>query len=700
MYWPGLLRSGAHHSAERIPMDLKDIQSKFKQLGLRDRPSQLHMIQCVFDALKKEHILCIEAPTGTGKTLSYLLASEMARTDKRKIVVSTATIALQEQLISKDLPLLERLLNKKIRYAIAKGRQNYLCLAKLYQDEEQADIFGDNRSVDYLKNQVTSQFWNGDKEELSQSVPDQEWQNVTTNSAGCSGKNCQYYEQCYFYKARNKIHTADFIITNHSLLLSDIELGAGILLPDPIDNIYIIDECHHLPQRSISHFAKTSKLLGAMEWINQINFNVQRAIATKSIANSWLSKINPSTARLVETIKQLKAQLDLNTFQFSENIWRIVPQDVAQFSMVQPIATESSNLQQYCDEIQKTLENELELLDDKSSEHFQLLAKQLTQMKFIASKVGEFATTWRLFCLPQQEKQPPIARWFEKTLDDYYCHCSPINASQQLKELLWDKIANGALLCSATVRSLGSFNNFLRKTGLKQLKQTRTETMPAIFNYKNSIIFIPKMQYEPSGNQQHNHRREAIELLTQLILPKSGTLVLFTSKSAMHETFQQLAPHIIFDVLMQGEQSKQKLIETHKKRIEQQRRSIIFGLASFAEGIDLPAEYCQHVIIHKLPFAVPSDPIELTRSEWISQHKLNPFTLATLPETSTRLTQYVGRLIRQEDDIGVVTILDRRLYSKQYGKQLLGNLPPFSRLINSSVEVLKQQPMIAELFKL
>src|SRR3990167_4462347 len=679
-------------------MDLKDIQQKLQRLGLRDRPSQLHMIQSTFEAIEQQHILCIEAPTGTGKTLSYLIASEMARKPKQKVIISTATIALQEQLVSKDLPLLEKCLDKKIRYTLAKGRQNYLCLAKLQDDVAQSDFFLNHDAMDCLRQHIDNHFWNGDKEELSAPIAGSDWQRVTTNSAGCSGKHCQFYENCYFFKARNKIYTADYIITNHSLLLSDIELGGGVLLPEPENNIYILDECHHLPHRSVAHFAKTSKIMGSIEWINPVNFSVQRAIAKKHVASSWQQKVNQCTLRLVEHIKQLKAQLDLNLLHFIENIWRITTDAIAAFESIKSIAQLSSELQHYCEEIQKTLEDEAEFMTDKTGEDYQQLNNLLTQFKFILSKVSDFSATWQLFCQVQPDKQPPIARWFEKINDDYYCHCSPINVSQQLKELLWKKVENGALLCSATVRSLGSYDTFLRKTGLKQLENVKTKTMPAIFNYQHSVIFIPKMQYEPSGQQQQAHRQEANALLHQLILPQSGTLVLFTSRQAMQEALQQLRADIALDVLTQGQHSKLKLIETHKKRIDQGRRSIIFGLASFAEGIDLPAEYCQHVIIHKLPFAVPSDPIELTRSEWISQHKRNPFMLATLPETSIKLTQYVGRLIRQESDIGIVTILDRRLYSKNYGKQLLENLPPFFRLINSSIETLKKQPQIAELF--
>ncbi len=686
-------------------MDQKDIKQRFETFNLRHRPSQLEMIKQVDTAVKSKQIACIEAPTGTGKTLSYLLGTYNAKTKKQNVIISTATIALQEQLIKKDLPLLEQIVDEKIRFAIAKGRQNYLCLAKLNQDE-QVDLFSGNDEIDYLRAQVETHFWDGDKENLNDSVAPQTWQSVTTDSVGCSGKRCEFYDKCYFFKARNKMHLADFIVTNHSLLLSDLSLGSGVLLPEPENNVYIIDECHHLPHRAISHFAKSSPVLGATEWINQVGFSVGRAIASKDLSAHWQTKINQCTLALVEQIKALKIFLDTNSKLFKDSDgWRIQENEIDQFEAIKHIVIYSRELANSIEEISKSLELELELKKpNKDDESYEKLNKHYIQFKFLMSRVSDFYATWMLFCQQRKAKEPPIARWFEKIMlhnsptGDYRCHCSPINVSSDLKELFWNKVKNGVILCSATIRSLGSFDNFLKKTGLHLIKNVNTFTMPAIFNYQQSVIFVPTMQHEPSGQNQQSHRLEVLDLLPQLILPKAGTLVLFTSKSAMTETYDRLPPDIVFDVLMQGKKSKTKLIESHKNCIRSGNRSIIFGLASFAEGIDLPADYCQHVIIHKLPFAVPSSPVELTRSEWISQHNLNPFMMATLPETSIKLTQYIGRLIRQEDDTGIVTILDRRLYSKSYGKKLLENLPDFARLINCSIDQLKKQKSVAEIF--
>lgn len=680
-------------------MDLHTIQQKMQRAKLRHRPSQLEMIEKVSKNFQERRFLCIEAPTGTGKTLSYLLGAALQREEGQKIVISTATLALQDQLIDKDLPLLEQLLEGKISYAVAKGRANYLCHQRLAQLREEPDLFAERDYLDDLEKLLDSPFWQGERDSLPLSLSDAQWAPLTTTSAGCSTKKCPFYDQCFYFKARNKMFAASLVVTNHSLLLADIELGGGVLLPDPKNTRYIIDECHHLPSRALTHFAKGTPLLRATDWINGLNQAIARAVTGKQLASSWHSKITQLTLLLVNKIKELKALLDANTLHFQEGIWRVLPEHLPSFAVCEELLTLSHELRQCFTSILTSMETDAEMIADKKSEAYEQHLRQLTQLRFLYSLGENFWSTWELFCQKPAAKEPPIARWFEANEDDYRCFCSPINVSLKLKALFWDKITQGALCCSATLRSLGSFDNFLRKSGLKLLEQVSTAVMPAIFNYTNSVIFVPAMQHEPSGLAQQAHRQEALTLLEDLILPLSGTLVLFTSQAAMQETFAQLRVDLAAKVLMQGSQPRAKLLETHKKRIDAGEGSTLFGLASFAEGIDLPARYCQHVIIHKLPFTVPSDPIEKTRSEWITQHQLNPFELATLPETSTRLTQYVGRLIRQEEDIGIVSILDRRLYTKPYGKRLLDNLPPFTRLIKAPISSLKQQPGLSELFE-
>jgi ATP-dependent DNA helicase DinG len=251
-------------------MDINEIAQKLKAAGLNRRPSQLTMIQEAYNALHKKRIICIEAPTGTGKTISYGIAAYLAKTDKQ-VVISTATVALQEQLYQKDLPLLNQVLGVNVRAALAKGRRRYVCHARVFNDDLQVDIFNRQDYQQQLRTLLEKGEWEGDRDQLDISVTDAQWAEVSTDSIGCSGKSCTFYQQCAFYKARQKWQQADFVITNHSLLLSDLSLGGGVLLP-PIDkSVYILDECHHFPDKALDHFAQSAPLLDSLEWINPFN---------------------------------------------------------------------------------------------------------------------------------------------------------------------------------------------------------------------------------------------------------------------------------------------------------------------------------------------------------------------------------------------------------------------------------------------
>jgi ATP-dependent DNA helicase DinG len=684
-------------------MDIDEIAQKLTATGLNHRPSQLTMISEAYHALHSNRIICLEAPTGTGKTISYGIAAYLAKTDKQVVVISTATIALQEQLYQKDLPLLSRVLGVNVRAALAKGRRRYVCHARVFNDDLQVDIFSRQDYQQQLRTLLENGAWEGDRDQLDMPMTDAQWAEVSTDSAGCSGKLCAFYQQCAFYKARQRWQQTDFVITNHSLLLSDLTLGGGALLP-PIDkSVYILDECHHFPDKALDHFAQSAPLLDSLEWINPFNTAVNKAVQNASLTEARQKLLQEYSHQLVQTLQPLQQLLQQNSALFTENYnkestWRCTEDQTDVFALAQPVYQASTKFAGECGQLLSEFEESLKMAGN-DPEKQQRLTKLIAQFGFFSSRADNLCQTFQLFCQPRQAQEPPLARWFVKnTRGQYFCHAAPLNVSQQLKNLLWDKLTAGALLCSATVRAVGDFSDFRRKTGLHQNPQLTEVALDTCFDYSKSVLFVPKMRVEPQGNEQSQHWEEAIQLLPELILPRGGTLVLFTSKAAMEKTFARMPSTLQADILMQGALGKPVLLAAHKNRVQAANRSILFGLASFGEGLDLPADLCQHVIIHKLPFAVPTTPVELTRNEWLTQNRRNPFELATLPATSIRLAQYVGRLIRQETDIGIVTILDKRLYSKPYGAKLLKNLPGFKQLLNNSVETLKQTTTVAHLF--
>ena len=669
-------------------MDIDTLIKRFPRHGLAQRPTQRQMMEAVLTTLSQKSTLCIEAPTGTGKTLSYLLAGWLALKPKQHLVISTATVALQGQLIEKDLPLLRQLTQQDLSIAIAKGRGRYVCLAKLYDQTQQTDLISESADLTRLQQQLETNQWDGDRDHLTLSIKDSEWQQLTTDANGCTGKHCQFFEECVFFKARRKQHKASIIVTNHSLLLSDLELGGGAILPEPEQCMYIIDECHHLPNQAIHHFSKSTTVMGHIDWINTLTKLINRGAQQGFFNTDLPSTLQPLTHNLVESLKALSDYLDTQSKHFSEEEWLLSPTDIQTLDpLTSTLLSAAHHLLQHVNRLDSDIKDTIDQREKQKKAPDNELNRASNGLGFILSRLSNLVETFRQLCHERAPNEAPIAKWITQH-QHYQIHTAPINISKTLQQTLWQRDTLGIVLCSATVRALGSFSDFRRRTGLTENTTTELAIEP-FFDYKQSILFVPSMQHAPQGTSQSDHQTEALKHIQSLILPNSGTLVLFTSRRAMEQTYADLPDALAADVLMQTHTSKQQLIKRHKDRIRAGQRSVLFGLASLGEGIDLPADFCEHVIIHKLPFSVPTTPIERTRNDWLKAHKKNPFMLSTLPDASLKLTQYVGRLVRQDTDRGIVTILDKRLYSKPYGKQLLNGLPSFAPIINQPIEAMK-----------
>jgi ATP-dependent DNA helicase DinG len=260
---------------------------------------------------------------------------------------------------------------------------------------------------------------------------------------------------------------------------------------------------------------------------------------------------------------------------------------------------------------------------------------------------------------------------------DIAINASPIQAAELLKDRLWGS-CYGAVLTSATLKSLGNFNTLQRETGVPN--SAYFLSVAGAFNYgEAATVRVPSDAVE--GNSVEDHSQYIVDNLESMVEDKAGTLVLFSSKRQMEQVYDQLPNHLAKIILIQGQYSNREMIRLHKERIDQGKTSVLLGLASFAEGVDLPGDYCKHVVIAKLPFAVPDDPLHEALSEWIEARGGNSFFDISLPIASLRLIQACGRLLRTESDTGTVSILDRRLITKRYGAQLLDALPPFRREI-------------------
>lgn len=657
--------------------------------------------------LGEKHIAVIEAGTGTGKTLSYCLAAiPIAKSMGKKLIISTATVALQEQILHKELPDLLKHTQLQFRYTLAKGRGRYLCLNKLegYIDTQETlvdDMFAglfeqhlSDKDVNTLLYQemdsaLKSSSWDGDKDNWEGILRDQDWQRMTTDHQQCTNRNCANFSACPFYKARAEIETAEIIIANHDLVLADLSLGGGAILTAPDETIYVFDEGHHLPDKAIGHFRHEIRLQQSIQWLRQLEKNLvnlkQELSDEISLTGQVLLKI-PQQIQSIVNFTQYAQQglapfisenhLDADNANYRFEFGRI-PDELRQLSYslctsYQKLFNSIENIQ---DECKKVKQNEGMGMIQEVAEIW------LPILGVILSRLEQSKSLWQLYSTADDQQYPPNARWlsiFGQGMEqDILLGGSPILAAHTLRQQLWSKCF-GAIITSATLTALNEFHRFNMRSGVPSETEYLRVLSPFDFANKGELI-IPKMHCEP--NQVEQHTNAIIEYLNEHINLEAGSLVLFSSRKQMEEVSLRLKAALQAIMLVQGEQSKRVILDAHKEKIDAEKGSLLLGLASFAEGVDLPGNYLTHVIIAKIPFAVPDDPVEATLAEWIQVRGGNPFMEITIPDASLRLVQATGRLLRSENDEGKVCILDKRLISKRYGKQLIQSLPPYKLTI-------------------
>jgi ATP-dependent DNA helicase DinG len=304
----------------------------------------------------------------------------------------------------------------------------------------------------------------------------------------------------------------------------------------------------------------------------------------------------------------------------------------------------------------------------------------LAEAGFMLQRLENLQALWFMYTKSDSEKGAPMARWLEKITSkrqDYLLSASPIEVGFTLENMLWSQ-CEGAVLCSATLRALNSFDHFRFQAGLKNNDGSQYQQVDSPFDYQNnSQLVIAKMDNEASAP---DFTDEVITKLPKYLKQGSASLVLFSSYWQMNKVAQTLREDFKLDIMVQGELSRQQIIAQHKKRCDDNKESIIFGTQSFSEGLDLPGDYLNNLIITKLPFSVPTSPVEQAQAEYVTAKGGNPFMTLSVPDTSKKLVQACGRLLRNEMDEGVITLLDKRVVTKRYGKQLLDSLPPFSRV--------------------
>ncbi|ATX81745.1 ATP-dependent DNA helicase DinG [Mariprofundus ferrinatatus] len=578
--------------------------------GYARRDEQILLADEIAEAFEKRGLLLAEAETGTGKTLAYLIP---ALRSSDKVLISTHTRSLQDQLVHRDLPAVQKALGASRRVALLKGRSNYLCPQRLKRSltSAQPEIWQQKSLLKVQKWSDSSR--DGDLSGLDFDVFAKGIGAMVTATADqCLGSRCGDFENCPLMKARQKAQSADIVVTNHSLLLADAALKSGEygeILPG--FDAYVLDEAHALPELACQHFGVQLTRLTLITWLNDV-----QSLLDEMGDEPVLKK------ELVEIGRELLDAWQKGAMEEVENHWGDMLKRV-----------------------------------DARRERSEELARVADRAEQIAADIAMV-----------REPGEGYVGWSDGEPDNRRYVVAPVETGPVLKQHLWDRPAAFVLL-SATLRVSGSFDYSKQRLGFEDAVES---FHPSPFDYgRQAMIYLPRTLPDPRSEQGISAMTDEMETLIRA--SHGRAFVLFTSWQALTQIGPELARRLPWNVLIQGESgSRDAILETFRS----DTHSVLCGTRSFWEGVDVPGEALSLVIIDKMPFAPPNDPLLKARIKRCEELGGSGFRDIQLPEAIATLRQGAGRLIRSVHDRGVMALLDSRLYVKGYGREVARNLPP------------------------
>lgn len=668
--------------------------------GFSTRRSQSQMIGVVSRALSHSGgVGVVEAPTGVGKSLGYLTAGvPIALATKKKLVISTGTVALQSQLVERDIPNFLKATGIEATVALAKGRTRYLCTrnaAEAHGDGAQEGMFDDEQPLfdrplapiemdlaQSLSKAFLEGRWNGDLDNAPETISNTLRSRITTPASGCAGRKCAYSAQCAVLRSRNTVREAQIVVTNHALLLSALSIGESDngqpLIAPPSDMLLVLDEGHHIGNVAIDQGAASLALDEMAKRTGRLQVLI--AASYRAVDKDKLGNLLPNEAieAAAKVSKQLKAFRDVIDRSWrpdpaaQEPMWRAPNGRLPEIWMpdIEAIADDTRALFNWAHAaLTQVAKGKPE---DAARERLQ---RNLGMALEMIEQQHNLWTGWRR---EDKEGQPPTARWITLSRDgDLVLHGSPVSAANVLRKLLWDEV-DSVVMTSATLTGGGDFQALAIDNGIPA--EAEMVSLASPFDLPNQAqLIVPAFPVTPDDKE--GHPKEIAKYLVKELDWGKGSIVLFTSRWKMEKVAELMPAAQRKHVLVQGETAKQKMIDEHLRRTSAGEGSVLFGLNSFGEGLDLPGEACTTVVITQVPFAVPTDPQTSTLSEWFESRGLNAFNLIAIPHALRTLTQFSGRLIRTSTDTGRVIILDSRLLTRRYGKRIIDSLPPFKRMI-------------------
>jgi len=607
--------------------------------GYEFRASQLEMAKIADTAFQKKQHVIIEAGTGTGKTLAYLIP---AIRSGRRVVISTATKSLQEQLFQKDVPFLQKHFAPNLKAALMKGRNNFLCRTKVNQMDGQGQAV--LKGIDEVDWFTQIRDWSrltetGDRAELTFLPDDAElWHRIDARSDLCTGQKCPDFNRCFITAMHQRAQEADLIIVNHHLFFADLAIRQddfGSILPEY--SAVVFDEAHEIEDVASDYFGRRVSSY-QFEELARDTENMLRVLHIQAPAlRKHLTRVRERARGFFEIFPEREGR-----FPFGANERKaFLDQNHEAFSDLAAAV--------------KRIETELSALTPKPEEVI-ALARRAAELR------REFG-----FLLESEEKS--YVYWYERRNKGIILTATPIDVSEILREKLFDRF-DSVVLTSATLAVGGRFDYLKQRLGV----QPATEVvLPQEFNFQEQALL-----YIPTGLPDVRHEtfssRAAQEIVQLLEISKGRAFCLFTSYAQMRDVHQRVSGSVKFPLLLQGTAPRSILLD----RFRSTPNAVLFATASFWQGVDVPGTQLSCVIIDKLPFAVPSDPIVAARVRALQEDGRNAFAEYQVPEAVLALKQGFGRLIRSKTDRGILAILDNRISRMQYGRIFLESLPGYT----------------------
>jgi ATP-dependent DNA helicase DinG len=625
--------------------------------GYELRPSQLDMADAVERALADDRTLIVEAGTGTGKTLAYLIP---AIESGRKIIVSTGTRALQDQIMEHDIPLLEKRLGRTLRVACMKGLSNYLCLRRFeeWRRTPESATGMSARHLPMIEDWRATTF-SGDRSELD-SVPEDSpiWAHVTSGSDTRIGSTCRFYEECFVTRMRREAEQAELIVVNHHLFFADLAVrgphGAGVL---PDYSAVIFDEAHQIEDAATSFFGT-------------------------SVSSARIERLARDAERALVT-----GERDRNAIETATRLTQFVVRMAHAFFDSLPLGAEGVRMELPRDAISGESERAFFALDDALAAlaaHAELRASRHEAIM----QIGKRAVQLREDCAAIAEgSRGKRVAWGQRAQRGATIGASPIDVGDLLRAQLFERTP-AVVLTSATLSTAGNFDYLRQRLGIDAADQL---ILPSPFDYPmQAALYLVRDLPDPRDPSFEDRGFAEIERLVGLT--GGGAFVLCTSLRRMRAFAAMARAKIALPILVQNEMPKQALLE----RFRASGESVLFATSSFWEGVDVPGHALRLVVIEKLPFDVPTDPLVSARCERLREKGEAPFAKYLLPSAAIALKQGFGRLIRARSDRGIVAVLDSRIVTKSYGRVLLASLPDASRC--HSFEEVRAFALAANLF--